>query len=153
MTTGHSNTLIGYNSGSTISNGLQNVMIGKDAGLAVNASLNTFVGAFATANGNFQKSGAIGAYAYVEDDKCIVLGAVSGKNEADWTSNVGIGTTAPKQRLHLSTPTSAGTFAQFTNNTTGETSSSGFKIGLTSATDVELRMYFGYPTYAIFYTK
>jgi hypothetical protein len=143
VSTGHSNTLIGYNSGTAITNALSNVMIGRNAGLSVNASLNTFVGAYATASSNFQKSGAIGANSYVEDEKCIVIGAVNGKNSADWTTNVGIGTTAPKQRLHLSTPSSSGTFAQFTNQTTGESSSNGFKIGLASTSDVELRMFAG----------
>ncbi len=56
--------------------------------------------------------------------------------------NLGLGITAPNYLLHLHTATT-GTevFEQFTNGTTNSTSTDGFRVGVNSSNNAELRMY------------
>jgi hypothetical protein len=44
---------------------------------------------------------AIGANALVTNSNSLVLGSINGVNLATADTNVGIGTTAPEQRLHI----------------------------------------------------
>ena len=85
-TTGGQNTFIGNGAGSTNSTGTQNTLIGN--GAAVNAN-------------NLTNATAIGRASRVDVNNGLVLGSVNGINAATSTSLVGIGTTAPSDRLHV----------------------------------------------------
>ncbi|HEV8368288.1 MAG TPA: tail fiber domain-containing protein [Pyrinomonadaceae bacterium] len=84
-TTGAGNSFFGLGSGSGNTTGQGNTMIGFRAGGAGNLT-------FAT---------AIGALSLVSQNNSLVLGAINGVNGATADTNVGIGTTAPTQRLHI----------------------------------------------------
>jgi hypothetical protein len=84
--TGGQNTFIGTGAGSTNSTGTQNTLIGN--GAAVNAN-------------NLINATAIGRGSRVDVNDGLVLGSVNGINAATSTSLVGIGTTAPLERLHV----------------------------------------------------
>ncbi len=85
-TTGGQNTFVGTGAGSTNSTGTQNTLIGN--GAAVNAN-------------NLTNATAIGRSSRVDVNNGLVLGSVNGINAATSTSLVGIGTTAPLDRLHV----------------------------------------------------
>lgn len=55
------------------------------------------------------------------------------------TGSVGIGVASPVSKLHLSAGASTANYLQITNGTTGETSSDGFRIGITTAGVAEIR--------------
>ncbi|MBK8600835.1 MAG: tail fiber domain-containing protein [Flavobacterium sp.] len=84
--TGGQNTFIGASAGSTNNTGAQNTLIGN--GAALNAS-------------NLTNATAIGRASRVDVNDGLVLGSVNGINAATSTSLVGIGTTAPLDRLHV----------------------------------------------------
>ena len=86
-TSGHYNTAIGTSSLTTNTTGTLNTALGY------NANVNTVSQTNAT---------AIGANARVDCNNCLVLGSVNGINGATSGVNVGIGTTSPQTRLHIS---------------------------------------------------
>jgi hypothetical protein len=124
-TTGQQNTYLGASAGQLNETGGQNTMIGNGAGYPVRGTGNTFVGQGTallklsnealtagdnlTALGRFATFGqdgltnstAIGFQALANQSNSLVLGSVAGFNQATATVNVGIGTTAPKARLHV----------------------------------------------------
>ena len=86
--TGHGNSYFGYSAGG-------NVVPGSGSDLTL-IGANTEVGA-----NNLVNATAIGARAFATQNNSLVLGSVSGQNGATADTNVGIGTTAPKARLHV----------------------------------------------------
>jgi len=109
-TTGGDNTFSGHSAGLNNTSGLQNSFFGKFAGLNATTgsnnaffgynsgpsnsfeSNNTFIGANSNGTAGITNATAIGSGARVQQSNSVVLG-----NNA----NVGIGTTAPQQRLHV----------------------------------------------------
>lgn len=83
---GDSNTSLGNNSLNTNTTGSKNTAIGADA---------------TTMMANLTNATAIGANAMVADSNSMVLGSVSGFNNAFNNTNVGIGTVVPSERLHI----------------------------------------------------
>jgi hypothetical protein len=93
--TGNQNAFFGSNAGRRNTMGENNVFLGTFAG-ADNTlgSSNTVIGAFANvAADKLHNATAIGAGAIVSASNSLVLGGIS--------ENVGIGTTAPRAKLHL----------------------------------------------------
>jgi hypothetical protein len=122
-TSGSNNTFVGGDAGFNNDQGASNVYVGSSAGFNAFGSLangNTFVGASAGAGntsgrgntmvgfqadvplaGGVINATAIGQRALVTQSNALVLGAINGVNGATADTNVGIGTTAPTQRLHV----------------------------------------------------
>ncbi|HRH39339.1 MAG TPA: hypothetical protein PK760_13395, partial [Flavobacteriales bacterium] len=118
-TTGTRNTYLGTAAGQN-GNGSDNTYLGHEAGSLGFGSRNTFVGraadqgAFSNAtdislfgfNARIGADGlsnatAIGSGSQVSTSNALVLGSISGVNGATANTNVGIGTTAPLDRLHV----------------------------------------------------
>jgi len=55
------------------------------------------------------------------------------------SENIGIGTTKPVEKLHISNNSATGPSIYITNNSTGHTSSDGVQIGFDASNDVEIR--------------
>ncbi|MFL6231104.1 MAG: beta strand repeat-containing protein [Pyrinomonadaceae bacterium] len=92
--TGSNNSFVGSYAGESNTTGNFNTSVGTNAG-SVNATgdNNTFIGASADATGdNLTNATAVGANATVSASNSVVLGS---------GANVGIGTTAPAERLHV----------------------------------------------------
>jgi len=93
-TTGSNNVAIGpvyfdgfssyYGVGRTNTTGSNNVLIGYRSDFG---------------SGNLSNATAIGSYAYVTASNSLILGSINGVNSATASTNVGIGTTAPGQKL------------------------------------------------------
>jgi len=120
LTTGSDNTAVGMAALYSTTVGEQNTAVGRSAlegnqtGAAntavgyralegnVGGSYNTALGAGATVGAsNLTNATAIGSWARVDVSNALVLGSVAGVNGAPATVNVGIGTTAPTNRLHV----------------------------------------------------
>jgi hypothetical protein len=92
-TTGGENSFIGWQAGQQNVSGNENTFIGKYAGSSnTTGSLNTYIGSNSGGSANLTNATAIGAGAQVTVSNSLVLG-----NNA----NVGIGVSAPDQRLHI----------------------------------------------------
>ncbi len=94
-TTGGQNVFMGQAAGADNTTGSNNVFVGRVSGVGnATESNNTFVGfaTYATSPG-INNSTAIGANATVSSSNSLILGAAG--------TNVGIGTTAPTERLHV----------------------------------------------------
>jgi hypothetical protein len=106
-TTGGSNTASGYQSLFSNTTGSNNAALGYSAGQTADASKvtgnnNTAVGANAAfAAGTLTNAAAIGANAEVAQSNALVLGSISGVNNASASTNVGIGTTSPLYTLDV----------------------------------------------------
>lgn len=83
--------------------GRSNVALGyKALDLNVSGQGNTAIGYYADiSTSNLNNATAIGAYAQVNTSNSLILGSVNGINGAPATVNVGIGTNAPTERLHV----------------------------------------------------
>jgi hypothetical protein len=102
LTTGGNNTAVGTAALSAATTGSANVALGAAAGdLLTGGSGNTFLGAFANASGTLSNAAAIGQSALVTQNNSLVLGSIAGVNEASSSTQVGIGTSAPQERLHV----------------------------------------------------
>jgi trimeric autotransporter adhesin len=118
-TQGSINAIFGANAGSNNTTGSGNAIFGKSAGLMNTTGINNvFVGLFAarsntTGNNNIiigdnadvtvsgiSNATAIGSRAAVGASNSLVLGGITGINGGSST-NVGIGTTTPTERLHV----------------------------------------------------
>ena len=102
-TTGLLNTYIGQFAGSFSHIGSSNTFIGQNANPAPSGpdgDNNTLVGSSTLVDASVSNSSAIGYRAQVTQNNSLVLGGISGINFGTDT-NVGIGTTAPKTKLHL----------------------------------------------------
>jgi trimeric autotransporter adhesin len=85
LTTGHSNTVIGFGSGGSVNTNTTNTLLGHSV----------------DATNGITNATAIGANAMVTASNSLILGGVSGTNGATQSVNVGIGTTAPGSRLSV----------------------------------------------------
>lgn len=101
-TSGSDNTAVGRLALAGNTAGTLNTAIGLNALLAGGGSKNTALGANATTSGVRTNATALGANAFVAVDNGLVLGAVTGENNATTNTNVGIGTTSPLRALHVS---------------------------------------------------
>lgn len=102
-TTGAGNSYFGASAGSNSTTGTNNAFFGLASGLInTTGSNNTLVGPFAEVlSGGLTNATAIGSRAGVSQSNSLVLGSISGVNSAAASTNVGIGTTAPTERLHV----------------------------------------------------
>jgi hypothetical protein len=128
-TGGSSNTFLGAFAGQATTTGSLNTFIGAETGPFNESGLfNTFIGA--RSGSPFGQSGlvnvtAIGALASVTQNNSLILGSINGVNTATADTRVGIGTTAPQQKLHVDGDTeilSSGTGAGFKFRDRGSTS-------------------------------
>lgn len=102
-TTGGTNAFFGTNSGQANTEGSNNAFFGTFAGDSNTVgSNNTAIGYRAQVIGNGTNNAtAIGSWALVGASNSLVLGSVNGVNGATADTNVGIGTSAPSDRLHV----------------------------------------------------
>jgi hypothetical protein len=119
-TTGAGNTFSGFASGSNNETGRLNSFFGNFAGGAnttgegnsffgdragfdnVTGNNLTSIGRFAAIGANnLTNATAVGAFSQVTQGNSLVLGSINGVNFATASTNVGIGTTAPKTKLHV----------------------------------------------------
>jgi hypothetical protein len=121
VNTGAANSFFGSQAGISNTSGILNTFVGWQAGFNnVSGNTNTFIGVGADFNstnpigsgntllgiGTKIDSGvnngtAIGGRALVTQSNSLILGSINGVNNASADTNVGIGTTAPSQRLHV----------------------------------------------------
>lgn len=101
-TTGGSNAFFGSFAGGSNTTGGNNTFVGGGSGMSnTTGGLNTYVGAFAGGSATIVNSSALGHRAYVTQDSSIVLGGIAGVNGSNVDTRVGIGTTAPQERLSV----------------------------------------------------
>jgi hypothetical protein len=102
-TGGFHNSFYGGQAGGANTTGDDNSFFGLDSGLTnTTGSFNSAIGANADVGaGNLTNATAIGARASVLASNAIVLGQINGVNGATANTNVGIGTTAPLDTLHV----------------------------------------------------
>lgn len=100
--TGSRNVFLGVNAG-RLNSGEGSVIIGNFAGANVSSSgnRNTLLGVSTVMNSGLTNATAIGADASVSASNSLVLGSIAGVNSATSSVNVGIGTAAPLDRLHV----------------------------------------------------
>ncbi|GAB3953344.1 hypothetical protein GCM10028805_36870 [Spirosoma harenae] len=92
-TTGNNNSIMGYQAGSNLTTGSNNIIIGPKSGTAVtDGSDNVLMGYNSQAEEGLQNAIAIGANSRVTASHALILG-----NQV----NVGIGTSAPTNRLEV----------------------------------------------------
>jgi hypothetical protein len=128
---GSENSFFGNGTG-TNSNGVQNSFYGAMAGLTNETGDSNSALGFAADFGsnNLSNATAIGAQAYVTASNSLVLGSISGFNAAAVDTNVGIGTTAPIARLHISGNASFANLLELENTNPGN--ARGFIVGPTA---------------------
>ena len=101
-TFGFQNTFVGASAGFLNSTGNNNVFIGQSAGNDNTiGNENTLLGAFTDVGAPIVNATAIGSLAYVTQSNTIVLGRINGVNGATTDTRVGIGTTAPAEKLDV----------------------------------------------------
>src|SRR4029077_19025005 len=81
------NTFVGFQTGFLNTTGARNTLIGAQASVA---------------SSDLTNATAIGSRALVSQNNSIILGAINGVNQSNADTNVGIGTTAPATKLHVS---------------------------------------------------
>jgi hypothetical protein len=101
--TGSDNSFFGGLAGNNNTTGSNNSFFGESAGLSnTTEDNNTFIGANSNGMAGVTNATAVGANAQVTASNSLVLGSINGVNGAITDTNVGIGTTAPEQRLSVS---------------------------------------------------
>ncbi|MGH7802491.1 MAG: hypothetical protein ACREOW_18025 [Thermodesulfobacteriota bacterium] len=101
-TTGSNNSFFGAGAGFPNTEGDMNSFFGFGAGLSnTTENNNTFIGSFSDGDAGITNATAIGATAQVTQSNSLVLGSINGVNSATADVSVGIGTTAPKAKLHV----------------------------------------------------
>lgn len=103
-TGGFHNTFIGGQAGGANTTGDDNTFVGMDSGLTnTTGSNNSALGVYANVGtATLTNATAIGAKAFVTASNAIVLGQILGTNDGTADTNVGIGVTAPLDKLHVS---------------------------------------------------
>lgn len=103
LSNGSSNSFFGAGAGRNNISGGGNSFFGHDAGgTNRSGSLNIVLGDGADVGaGNLTNATAIGSNALVTTSNSLVLGSINGINGATANTNVGIGITAPTERLHV----------------------------------------------------
>jgi hypothetical protein len=108
-TNGQDNTFFGAQAGFSNTTGVSNTLIGRGADFSTINSTgnnNTALGFRTSVTSNLTNATAIGGQAAVTQSHSLVLGAILGSNNCLSPGcnsvNVGIGTTAPAERLHVS---------------------------------------------------
>ena len=98
------NAFFGYLAGGANTSGFGNTFVGTNGGLTNTTGINnTSLGSGANVgSANLLNAAAIGANALVNQNNSLVLGAINGINGATADTNVGIGTTTPQAKLHIS---------------------------------------------------
>ncbi len=105
------NVIIGDHQGFSSHAGNNHTLVGRESH-AQGSNFGTAFGAWAVATGAggtaigplaqaYANASALGAYAYAPNANTVVLGGVNGVNGSPYTANVGIGTVAPAERLHV----------------------------------------------------
>lgn len=101
-TTGSGNAFLGKGSGQTNTSGQQNTFVGTSVGASsTTESNNTFIGYNADGAAGITNAAAFGHRAKVTQSNSLILGSVNGVNGATTNTNVGIGVTAPTERLQV----------------------------------------------------
>lgn len=103
-TDGILNTFVGWQSGYSNVQGNTNTFIGVGTDFNSSNSTgngNTLLGIRARVDSGVSNGTAIGGRALVTQSNSLVLGSINGVNLANADTNVGIGTTAPTERLHV----------------------------------------------------
>jgi hypothetical protein len=102
-TEGRGNAFVGAGAGDSNTSGDDNTFVGVDAGNGITTGTrNTLIGAAANVDdGDLTNATAIGSRALVTTSHALVLGSIGGVNGALFDTSVGIGTTAPLDRLHV----------------------------------------------------
>lgn len=100
---GHNNASVGSQSLISNTTGYFNTAIGNQALYSnTTGSNNTSLGFNSdVSTGELINATAIGAKSYVTQSNSLVLGAINGVNSSSEDTKVGIGTTAPSERLHV----------------------------------------------------
>jgi len=98
------NSFFGINAGSKTDDGSFNTFIGNAAGQTNMTGVNnTTIGSLSDVGAdNLSNATAVGANAFVQVSNSLVLGSINGVNGATASVNVGIGTTIPLGKLHVS---------------------------------------------------
>ncbi len=101
--TGDQNAFFGTQAGSFNVSGVGNAFFGISAGDSnTSGNLNTLIGNDTdVGSGSLTNATAIGQRAFVTASNSLVLGSINGVNNATANTNVGIGTTAPIDRLDV----------------------------------------------------
>ena len=103
-TTGSTNAFFGKSAGFHDMAGFGNTFIGHGADFNTTNTVgynNTLLGASTRVSSGLSNATAIGTLAQVTQSNSLILGSINGVNGATADTNVGIGTTAPSQRLHV----------------------------------------------------
>ena len=146
-TTGENNVFIGNQAGRNNISGSNNVFIGEIAGISNSGSDNTAIGGSANVPNGLTNATALGSRASVTLSNSLILGSIGGVNGATADTNVGIGTTAPARRLHVSSGSSGATSLGSTDLVV-EDNAAAFQHFLTPD-DNESGLLFGDPTDSI----
>ncbi len=100
---GTQNVFLGASAGYSSETGMRNVFVGQSAGeLNISGNNNTLLGAFTDLGlSSLGNATAIGYQAFVTQSNSLVLGSINGVNGSGADTRVGIGTTAPTERLEI----------------------------------------------------
>ena len=136
-TSGSENSFFGILAAFNNTTGSFNTFVGRFAGFSnTTEDNNTFIGADSNGAPNISNATAIGSHAQVTQSNSLVLGSISGVNNTGIDTNVGIGTTAPTQRLEVKGNikiSGSGTGLIFPDGTTQFSASSGVASDLACA--------------------
>lgn len=111
---GNGNSFFGTSAGLSNASGVNNTFVGLESGsFNTSGANNTAIGANAsTKTENLVNATALGAFAQVSANNSLVLGSINGINGATADTKVGIGTSAPTERLTIKTPSHTYGFIQ-----------------------------------------
>lgn len=99
---GTGNAFYGEGAGFGNTNGFDNTFLGHNAGLSNTVdNYNTFIGSSSSGVVNITNATALGANSQVTQSNSLVLGSINTVNGASADTKVGIGTTAPTQKLEV----------------------------------------------------
>lgn len=103
LCSGNYNVALGQDALLHDSSGSYNVSVGHNSLPAITSgSYNVGIGYNTNGNaGTLTNTTTIGSHAFVTQSNSLILGSISGVNGATTNTNVGIGTTAPAARLHV----------------------------------------------------